>query len=83
MQVNNNVPPCAIVMVISVVLSVGLTPVQFGFGQPASAPLTVFGAVRTAGLVVGDQREMGIAGWHRGVERTLGLAEPARVAMRS
>ena len=38
------------VMLVSV--SVGFTPVQFGFGQPAVAPLTVGAAVRVAGLVV-------------------------------
>src|SRR5438034_5073310 len=51
-QVNSRVPPCEIVIVMSVVVKTGFTPVQFGFGQPACAPVTVEGAVRTAGLVV-------------------------------
>jgi hypothetical protein len=51
-HVNNVVPPCAIVRVMFVTLRIGLTPVQFGFGHPASAPVTVAGADKTAGLVV-------------------------------
>src|SRR6266511_401025 len=39
-------------MVMFVSVRAGLTPVQFGLGQPAAAPETVSGAVRTAGLVV-------------------------------
>jgi hypothetical protein len=39
-------------MVMSVTVSVGLTPVQLLFGQPAADPLTVDGADRTAGFVV-------------------------------
>jgi hypothetical protein len=35
--------------VISVSVRAGFTPVQFGFGQPATAPLTVGEAVRVAG----------------------------------
>lgn len=38
--------------VMSVSVSVGLTPVQFGFGHPATAALTVGAAVNVAGLVV-------------------------------
>jgi hypothetical protein len=33
-------------------VSVGLTPVQFGFGHPAVVPGTVAAAVKVAGLVV-------------------------------
>jgi hypothetical protein len=51
-QVKRSTPPCEIVIEISVVVRAGFTPVQTGFGQPASAPVTVPGAVRTAGLVV-------------------------------
>ena len=42
-QVNRRTPPCEIVIEMSVVVRVGFTPVQFGFGQPASAPVTVPG----------------------------------------
>jgi hypothetical protein len=52
LQSNSVTPPCAIVSLMLVTVSVGFTPVQFAFGQPASAPDTVSGAVRTAGLVV-------------------------------
>ena len=51
-QVKSRSPPCVIVIVMSVVVRTGFTPVQFGFGQPAAAPDTVSGAVKTAGLVV-------------------------------
>jgi hypothetical protein len=50
--VNNSVPPWEIVIVMLVVVRVGLTPVQFGLGQPTALPETVLGAVKTAGLVV-------------------------------
>ena len=52
MQVNSVAPPCAIVSLILVTVSLGLTPVQLPFGQPAAAPETVRGADRTAGFVV-------------------------------
>jgi hypothetical protein len=38
--------------VISVSVRTGFTPIQFGFGQPATAPLTVGEAVSVAGFVV-------------------------------
>jgi hypothetical protein len=37
-------------MLVSV--SAEFTPVQFGFGQPATVPGTVSGALKVAGLVV-------------------------------
>jgi hypothetical protein len=43
---------CSITRLILVSVSVGLTPVQLGFGQPATAPDTVGAAVNVAGLVV-------------------------------
>ena len=52
MQVNSVVPPYAIVRVMFVTVTVGLTPVQLEFGQPACCAETVEGAERTAGLVV-------------------------------
>ena len=52
MQVNSVTPPCAIVMVMFVVVRLGLTPVQFEFGHPAADPETVAGAESTAGFVV-------------------------------
>ena len=51
-QVNSVTPPWAIVSLMLVTVNVGFTPVQLGFGHPASWPLTVEGAVSTAGLVV-------------------------------
>jgi hypothetical protein len=38
--------------VMSVNVSVGFTPVQFGFGHPATAEETVGDAVKVAGFVV-------------------------------
>jgi hypothetical protein len=38
--------------VMSVRVSTGFTPVQFGFGHPAVAPDTVGAVVKVAGLVV-------------------------------
>jgi hypothetical protein len=43
---------CEITSVMSVTVSVGLTPVQLLFGQPATEPVTVGAAVKTAGFVV-------------------------------
>jgi hypothetical protein len=43
---------CSIVRLMDVSVSVGFTPVQLGFGQPATAPLTVGAAVKVAGFVV-------------------------------
>jgi hypothetical protein len=51
-HVNSVDPPCAIVRVMFVTISVGSTPVHPPFGHPAAAPETVFGADRTAGFVV-------------------------------
>ena len=48
-QENSRTPPWAIVNATLVTVSVGLTPVQFGFGQPASAPVTVSGALAPPG----------------------------------
>ena len=42
---------CSMTRLMLVTVRTGLTPVQLGFGQPASAPVTVAGAVSTAGLV--------------------------------
>jgi hypothetical protein len=43
---------CSILRLMLLTVSTGLTPVQLGFGHPATAPGTVVGAVNTAGLVV-------------------------------
>ena len=43
---------CSIVSMMVVTVRTGLTPVQLGFGHPATAPDTVAGAVNTAGFVV-------------------------------
>jgi hypothetical protein len=51
-QSNSCVPPCEIVSSMFVSVSVGFTPVQLAFGQPAADPETVDGADSTAGLVV-------------------------------
>ena len=51
-QVKSVAPAWLIASVILVTVSAGLTPVQFGFGQPACWPDTVDGADKTAGLVV-------------------------------
>ena len=53
LQVKIGVPGgCSITRLMLVSVSVGLTPVQLLFGQPAAAPETVGAAVRVAGLVV-------------------------------
>jgi hypothetical protein len=43
---------CSMLRVMDVSVSVGFTPVQLGFGQPAAAPLIVGAAVKVAGFVV-------------------------------
>jgi hypothetical protein len=53
LQVKIGVPGgCSITRLIVVRVSAGLTPVQLGFGQPATAPDTVSAAVSVAGFVV-------------------------------
>ena len=53
LQVKIGVPGgCSITRPISVRVRVGLTPVQLGFGHPATAPETVAAAVSVAGFVV-------------------------------
>lgn len=50
MHVKSSVP-CEMVRRMSVTVSVGFTPVQFGFGHPAAWPDTVESAANVAGFV--------------------------------
>jgi hypothetical protein len=52
---------CVIFSVMLVTVTTGLTPLQFAFGQPATAALVVSGADSTAGLVVNVVRPFLIA----------------------
>jgi hypothetical protein len=44
MHVHRSAPPCEIRSEMLVTVRVGFTTVQFAFGHPASAPVTVKGA---------------------------------------
>ena len=56
LQVKSSVPPWEIVIVMLVVVSVGLTPVQFELGQPAAEPDTVLATVLFSDIVGSSEK---------------------------